>query len=87
MSRKYTNATLTILATQGSCSGRTIREALAAQGKSLSGPRFYELMAELEDRDLVHGWYKTVVVHEVEVPQRWFELTQDGLNLLAGKDP
>jgi len=60
--------------------GREIRDLLAKYGHRRSGPAFYQLMARLEDAQLVDGRYEQIVVDGQVIKQRWYRVTAKGAN-------
>src|SRR5262249_24412653 len=62
----------------GDQAGRKLREILEQNGKKLSGPAFYQLMARLEDSRFVKGRYETKVIDGQTIKERWYEITGAG---------
>jgi DNA-binding PadR family transcriptional regulator len=62
--------------------GRTLRADVAAAGKKMSGPAFYELMARIEDAGLVRGRYVSKVVDGCAIRERWYHLEAKGQSAL-----
>ena len=63
---------------KGSRSGRGIREDLRRFGVNRSGPGFYQLMARLEDAELVEGSYKQKIVEGQIIRERSYRLRAPG---------
>ena len=62
----------------GECSGRNLREQLAKSKVKKSGPAFYQMMARLEDANLVEGWYDEKVVEGQMIRERKYKLKGHG---------
>jgi len=62
----------------GARTGRALRKALARHGVRRSGPAFYQMMARLEDADLVAGEYDQKVVDAQIIKERRYSLTASG---------
>lgn len=45
---------------------------------TLSAPAFYQMMAHLEKADEVEGWYKDLIIDEVELKERWYRIKEGG---------
>lgn len=54
-------------------SGRSLRTELRRFVR-LSGPRFYQIMRNLEECGLVEGWYEREVIDGTEIKQRHYKL-------------
>ena len=65
------SAVLAILA-KGDRTGRAIRQLLEDRDIKLSGPAFYQFMANMEDEGLVTGWYEEKIVEGETIRQRWY---------------
>jgi DNA-binding PadR family transcriptional regulator len=63
----------------GEESGRRIRAKLAEAGVSGTAPEFYQIMARLEDRGFVTGWYDQDILHDQEIKNRVYRITGDGM--------
>ena len=61
-----------------SASGIAIRRRLAEFGAKKSGPAFYQLMARMEDADLVEGWYEQQIVDGQIIRERHYKITRSG---------
>ena len=61
-------------------SGRHIREKLAEYGEKKSGPAFYQMMARLEDGNLLEGWYEQKVVSGQLIKERRYRITGAGIS-------
>lgn len=59
-------------------SGREIRERLREAGYRMSLPGFYQLMARLEDENLVAGWYESIVVAGQALRERRYKVRAEG---------
>jgi DNA-binding PadR family transcriptional regulator len=72
----YTLSTLL----EGECSGRGLREQLAACGRSASAPSFYHFMSRLEQARFVEGRYdkKSIAGHTVR--ERVYRITGAGIS-------
>ena len=46
---------------------------------TMSGPVFYAMMAEMESDGEVRGWYKSKVVDDALVRERWYRITEGGM--------
>jgi hypothetical protein len=62
----------------GEQSGRFVRERLAEEGQSKTGPAFYQLMARLEESGMVEGWYNQKIVEGQIIKERWYRVTGAG---------
>ncbi len=58
--------------------GRELRRELTRRGVRRSGPAFYQLMARLEDADLVAGAYDQKIVSGQIIKERRYEITASG---------
>ena len=58
--------------------GREIRERLRDFGVRKSGPAFYQLMARLEDAELVEGSYHQEIVEGQIIRERHYRVTALG---------
>ena len=63
---------------QGPRPGREIREELRRFGIKRSGPGFYQLMARLEESELVDGSYRQKVVAGQIIRERSYRLRASG---------
>lgn len=63
--------------------GRRLRALLAAHGTASSGPAFYQMMARLEEADLVAGRYDQRVVNGQHLKERRYEISKAGRRALA----
>ena len=61
-----------------SLTGRELRTALEKLSVKKTGPAFYRLMARLEERGLVRGWYEQEVVDGQVLRERRYEVTTEG---------
>ena len=61
-----------------SARGRELRARLATAGVRQSGPAFYQMMAVLEDGDLVSGWYEQDVIDGQIIRQRHYRVLAGG---------
>lgn len=59
--------------------GKAVREQLAGLGLKRSGPAFYQLMARLEDAELVGGRYDQKIVEGQIIKERLYTITGQGL--------
>jgi DNA-binding PadR family transcriptional regulator len=59
-------------------SGHEIRERLREFGVRKSGPAFYQLMARLEEGDLVRGAYRQEVIEGQIIRERHYRITAGG---------
>ena len=59
-------------------SGRDIRKRLVQFGVRQGGPAFYQLMARLEDANLVQGWYEQKIVKAQIIRERHYRITAVG---------
>src|SRR5262245_36434926 len=62
----------------GSRTGHAVRKALSRHGVRRSGPAFYQMMARLEDADLVAGEYDQKIVDGQIIKERRYTLTARG---------
>ena len=60
------------------CSGRELRDLLAAKGTKKSGPAFYQLMARLEEAGFVQGEYSQKIVEGQIIKERFYRVTGQG---------
>lgn len=58
--------------------GHELRTALRKAGQPMSLPAFYQLMARMEEADLVVGWYETQVIDGNTVKRRRYKTTERG---------
>ena len=58
--------------------GRALRTHLKGAGVRQSGPAFYQMMAVLEDGELVSGWYEQEVVDGQIIRQRHYKVLAGG---------
>ena len=58
--------------------GRAVRRALARHGVRRTGPAFYQMMARLEDAELVEGSYDQRIVEAQIIKERRYALTSRG---------
>jgi DNA-binding PadR family transcriptional regulator len=63
----------------GERSGRYIREQLAKQGEKKTLAAFYQMMARLEEGNMVQGWYETNVIDGQTVKQRYYRILAHGV--------
>ena len=71
----------------GDPSGRQVRAELGRYGARRSGPAFYQLMARMEDAELVEGWYEQRVVEGQIFRERKYRITAQGrLSWTASRD-
>jgi DNA-binding PadR family transcriptional regulator len=59
-------------------SGRDIRKRLTQFGVRQGGPAFYQLMARMEDANLVLGWYEQKIVKAQIIRERHYRITAVG---------
>ncbi len=59
--------------------GHEIREQLAEFGVRKSGPAFYQLMARLEDAELVKGRYRQEVIEGQIIRERTYTIRAAGV--------
>jgi DNA-binding PadR family transcriptional regulator len=62
----------------GDKTGRHVRRALARHGVRRTGPAFYQMMARLEDAQLVIGEYDQKIVEGQIIKERRYRLTPRG---------
>ena len=62
----------------GARTGHAVRKALARHGVRRSGPAFYQMMARLEDANLVAGEYDQKIVDAQIIKERRYSLTPPG---------
>jgi DNA-binding PadR family transcriptional regulator len=62
----------------GDKTGRHVRRALARHGVRRSAPAFYQMMARLEDAQLVSGEYDQKIVDGQIIKERRYSLTTQG---------
>src|SRR5437762_7204649 len=55
--------------------GAELREKLKAHSVHRTGPAFYQLMARLEEAELVEGWYEQEVIDGQIIKQRCYRVT------------
>jgi len=55
--------------------GAQLRERLKEHNVHRTGPAFYQLMARLEEAELVEGWYKQEVIDGQIIKQRCYRVT------------
>ncbi|HJR59852.1 MAG TPA: hypothetical protein VJ813_10650 [Vicinamibacterales bacterium] len=58
--------------------GRHVRRDLAAHGVRRSAPAFYQMMARLEDAELVTGVYDQKIIDSQIIKERRYSLTTAG---------
>lgn len=58
--------------------GRDIREDMRRHGVRRTAPAFYQMMARLEDANLVEGWYEQHVVDGQLIKERHYRLRPAG---------
>ena len=63
---------------RGAVAGHAIRAQLDDYGVRKSGPGFYQLMARLEDAELVEGWYESKQGKQRRVRERHYRVTAQG---------
>ncbi len=63
---------------QGSRPGREVRDELRRFGVKRSGPGFYQLMARLEEAELVEGSYKQKIIAGQIIRERSYRLRGTG---------
>ncbi len=63
---------------RGAVAGRAIRAQLNDYGVRKSGPGFYQLMARLEDAELIEGWYESRQGDGRTVRERHYRVTAHG---------
>ena len=63
---------------QGERAGRDLRRELGRFGVKRSGPGFYQLMARLEESEMVEGWYEQKTAAGQLVRERTYKLTAAG---------
>lgn len=61
-------------------SGAEVRNALAKLGHKRSLPSFYDLMARMEEGELVKGWYEQIEVDGYKVRERRYRLLGKGVD-------
>jgi hypothetical protein len=78
---KFTHLQFLVVAelVHGPAAGRAIRERLRAAGVRQSGPAFYQLMAGLEDRGFVSGWYEQQIVDGQIIRERHYKVLAAGM--------
>ena len=59
--------------------GRAVRQRLHEHGVRRTGPAFYQLMARLEDADLLEGRYDQKIVEGQIIKERRYKVTTAGL--------
>ena len=62
--------------------GRELRQQLASRGTKKSGPAFYQLMARLEDSELVKGEYTHKLIENQPIKERYYTVTAKGCRAL-----
>ena len=62
----------------GERTGRLVRRTLKRHGIERSGPAFYQMMARLEDADLVAGDYDQKIIDAQIIKERRYALTPAG---------
>src|SRR6476659_3666057 len=62
----------------GTRTGRVVRRMLARHGVRRTGPAFYQMMARLEDAQLVAGEYDSKVIDGQIIKERRYTLTPGG---------
>lgn len=67
-----------------SVAGRDIRRQLKDFGVRKSGPAFYQLMARLEDSDLVKGAYHQEIIEGQIIRERHYTITAGGARAWEG---
>jgi hypothetical protein len=60
-------------------SGRYVRGELAKHGQKKTLASFYQLMARLEETDMVEGWYETKVIDGQTVKERFYRILGHGI--------
>jgi DNA-binding PadR family transcriptional regulator len=63
----------------GERSGRYIREELAKHGEKKTLAAFYQMMARLEEANMVEGWYETKAIDGQTVKQRYYRILAHGI--------
>jgi hypothetical protein len=63
---------------RGSARGRQLRDCLEEAGVRQSGPAFYQMMAGLEDAELVSGWYEQQIVDGQIIRERHYKVLAGG---------
>jgi DNA-binding PadR family transcriptional regulator len=58
--------------------GRELRTSLKSYRVRQSGPAFYQMMARLENADLVSGWYTQEVIDGQMIKERHYRVTPAG---------
>jgi DNA-binding PadR family transcriptional regulator len=58
--------------------GRELRASLKGYRVRQSGPAFYQMMARLENADLVSGWYTQEVIDGQMIKERHYRVTAAG---------
>ena len=61
-----------------SMAGREVREQLEEYGVRQSGPAFYQLMARMEDAELVEGGYRQQIIEGQIIRERHYVVTVAG---------
>lgn len=64
--------------------GRDLRARLRGAGVRQSGPAFYQMMAGLEDRGFVAGWYEQQVVEGQILRERHYKVLASGRKAWLG---
>ena len=62
----------------GARAGRHVRDGLLAFEIRKSGPAFYQMMARLEDAQLVEGWYEQQIVEGQIIRERHYRILGAG---------
>jgi DNA-binding PadR family transcriptional regulator len=63
----------------GEVTGKQLRMALSERNLCQSGPAFYQLMARLEDAELVEGRYSSSIVDGQIIKERVYKVTPSGI--------
>jgi len=63
----------------GEVPGRILRGKLAEEGRRMSGPAFYQLMARLEEAGFAEGQYEPKIVAGQTVKERVYSITGSGI--------
>jgi DNA-binding PadR family transcriptional regulator len=64
---------------EGTVCGKGLRARLRDAGERRSGPSFYQIMARLEDGDLVEGEYRQEMANGQLIRERCYSITADGV--------
>jgi hypothetical protein len=62
----------------GAVRGRDVRTKLKSAGVRQSGPAFYQMMATLEDAQLVAGWYEQQTIDGQIIRERHYKVLASG---------